>query len=201
MPAVSSRISQTGPFNRSIEMLHAGGRVEEWGRRMEGADGKSEREEWKEETSRESETVRLAIINHICCWRRPRILATRQTLRLPLHPLSIFLYQLGHSFFPPTDCTGLCLRHPAQFALFALTLWKSDIMAANKTQKQSRAHRLTAGKIYRTAASQTDLQISSSAEIKPDYRRTPFVLPAVFMVLQSVVYIPMCTLTSCWGWS
>lgn len=70
-------------------------------------------------------------------------------------------------------------------------------MAANKTQKQSRAHRLTAGKIYRTAASQTDLQISSSAEIKPDYRRTPFVLPAVFMVLQSVVYFPMCTLTSC----
>lgn len=93
-----------GPFNRSIEMLLGEG---EWGGfrsgedgGREGADGKSEREEWKEETSRESETVRLAIINHICCWRRPRILATRQALRLPLRPLSIFLYQLGHSFFP-----------------------------------------------------------------------------------------------------
>ena len=42
---------------------------------------KSEREERKEETSRESETVRLAIINHIRCWRRPCILATRHTLR------------------------------------------------------------------------------------------------------------------------
>lgn len=44
---------------------------------------KSEREERKEETSRKSETVRLAIINHIRSWRPPRILATRQTLRLP----------------------------------------------------------------------------------------------------------------------
>lgn len=129
MPAVSSRISQTGPFNRSIEMLLAVvvvvGGVEM--RRMEGADGKSEREEWKEETSGESETVRLAIINHICCWRRPRILATRQALRLPLHPLSIFLYQLGHSPHTPppprtpTRTTGPWLTHPAQFALFVLT--------------------------------------------------------------------------------
>lgn len=57
---------------------------------MRLADGesqcKSEREERKEETSRKSETVRLAIINHIRSWRPPRILATRQTLRLPSVP-------------------------------------------------------------------------------------------------------------------
>lgn len=47
---------------------------------------KSEREERKEETSGESETARLAIINHIRCWRRPCILATRQTLRLSSIP-------------------------------------------------------------------------------------------------------------------
>lgn len=51
---------------------------------------KSEREERKKETSAESETVRLAIINHIRCWRRPRILATRQTLRLSSIPISFF---------------------------------------------------------------------------------------------------------------
>lgn len=51
---------------------------------------KSEREERKKETSAESETVRLAIINHIRCWRRPRILATRQTLHLSSIPISFF---------------------------------------------------------------------------------------------------------------
>lgn len=43
---------------------------------------KSESKESKEETSGESQTVRLAIINHIRCWRQPRILATTQTLHL-----------------------------------------------------------------------------------------------------------------------
>lgn len=81
MPAVSTQISQTGPVNRSIEMLRIEMRVEDG-----ESEWKSEREERKEETSGESETVRLAIINHICCWRRPRILATRQTLRLPSIP-------------------------------------------------------------------------------------------------------------------
>lgn len=51
---------------------------------------KSEKEERKEETSGETETVRLAIINHIRSWRRPRILATRQTLRLSYILFSIF---------------------------------------------------------------------------------------------------------------
>lgn len=185
MPAVSSRIIQMGPFNRSIEKLCAVGRVEKWGQRMEGADGKREREEWKEETSRESETVRLAIINHICCcWRRPRILATRQTLQLPLHPLSIFLYQLGHSPPPlPTGCAGPCLRHPAQFALFVLTLWKSDIMAANKTQNE--AEHTGSGP---SAASQIDLQISSCAKIKPDYGRSPLYYRSFFWFLQCGIF-------------
>lgn len=176
MPAVSTQISQTGPFNRSIEMLRREVRLEDG-----GSCWKSEREERKEETSRESETVRLAIINHICCWRRPRILATRQTLRLPLHPLSIFFYQLGHSFCP--CCTGPCFRNPARFVLFVLTLWKSDIMAADlrPVQREKLKHRLTHehthnGKIYKTVISQTYLQISSSINIKSNYNVTYFIL-------------------------
>lgn len=48
MPAVSSRISQTGPFNRSIEMLRAGGegwRSEAGGVRPE--DGGSRWKKWE----------------------------------------------------------------------------------------------------------------------------------------------------------
>lgn len=81
MPAVSPQISQTEPVNRPVEMLRIEMRVEDGERQW-----KSEREERKEETSRESETVRLAIINHIHSWRRSRILATRQTLRLSSIP-------------------------------------------------------------------------------------------------------------------
>lgn len=81
MPAVSTQICKKGPVNRPIEILR---------REMRVVDGeiqwKSEREERKEETSGESETVRLAIINHIRCWRRPCILATRQTLHLSSIP-------------------------------------------------------------------------------------------------------------------
>lgn len=73
MPAVSTWISQRGPVNRSIEMLRIEMRLEDG-----ESQWKSEREERKEETSRKSETVRLAIINHIRSWRPPRILATRQ---------------------------------------------------------------------------------------------------------------------------
>lgn len=81
MPAVSTQISQTGPVNRPVEMLRIEMRVEDG-----ESQWKSEREERKEETSGERETVRLAIINHIRCWRRPRILATRQTRRLSSIP-------------------------------------------------------------------------------------------------------------------
>lgn len=70
-----------GPVNRSIEMLRIEMRLEDGESWWE-----SEREERKEETSRKSETARLAIINHIRSWRPPRILATRQTLRLPSVP-------------------------------------------------------------------------------------------------------------------
>ncbi|CAJ1083727.1 -acylglycerol-3-phosphate O-acyltransferase ABHD5 [Xyrichtys novacula] len=77
MPAASTQISQTEPVNRSVEMLRAEMRVEDG-----QSQWKSERKERKEEASRESETVRLAIINHIRCWRQQCILATRQTLRL-----------------------------------------------------------------------------------------------------------------------
>lgn len=82
MPAVSSEIIRTEPVNRSIEMLRAEMRMEDG-----ESQWKSEREKRKEETSRESETVRLAIINHIRCWRRQCILATRQTLRLSSIPV------------------------------------------------------------------------------------------------------------------
>lgn len=81
MPAVSTQISQTGPVNSSIEMLRIEMRVEDG-----ESQWKSEREERKKDTSGESKTVRLAIINYIRCWRRPCILATRQTLRLPFIP-------------------------------------------------------------------------------------------------------------------
>lgn len=81
MPAVSTQISQKEPVNRPVEMLRIEMRVEDG-----ESQWKSEREERKEETSGESETVRLAIINHIRCWRRLRILATRQTLRLSSIP-------------------------------------------------------------------------------------------------------------------
>lgn len=77
MPAASTQISQTGPVNRPVEMLRTEMSVEDG-----ESQWKSEREERKEETSGESETVRLAIINHIRCWRQPCILATRQSLRL-----------------------------------------------------------------------------------------------------------------------
>lgn len=81
MPAVSTQISQTEPVNRPVEMLWIELRVEDG-----ESQWKSEREERKEESSGESETGRLAIINHIRCWRRPRILATRQTHRLSSIP-------------------------------------------------------------------------------------------------------------------
>lgn len=81
MPAVSTQISQTEPVNRPVEMLRIELRVEDG-----ESQWKSEREERKEESSGESETGRLAIINHIRCWRRPRILATRQTHRLSSIP-------------------------------------------------------------------------------------------------------------------
>lgn len=65
---------------------------------------KSEREERKEETSGESETVRLAIINHIRCWRRPRILATRQTLHLS----SVSCLSSAYSLVTLITHTALC---------------------------------------------------------------------------------------------
>lgn len=113
MPAVSTQISQTGPVNRPVEMLRIEMRVEDG-----ESQWKSEREERKEETSRESETVRLAIINHIRCWRQPRILATTQTLRLSSIPflsansLVTLITHTALGLAPKTHTTecGLCLR-------------------------------------------------------------------------------------------
>lgn len=84
MPVASTEISKTGQVNRSVEILRTEMKEED-----EESLWKSEREERKKETSRESETVRLAIINHIRCWRRLRILATRQSLHLSSIPFCL----------------------------------------------------------------------------------------------------------------
>lgn len=115
MSAINTQIGETRPANTPV--------VVQW-IEMEAEDGESQwerEEERKEETNGESETVRLAIINHIRCWRRPCILATRQpphppipclpSLCLPLTAWSL-LFPILHWAMPqkPTTVCGLCLQ-------------------------------------------------------------------------------------------
>lgn len=115
-----------------------------------GSQWKSEREGKKEETSRKSETVRLAIINHIRSWRPPGILATRQTLRLPSAPFpscSSSLVTLishpapGHALKSgPSQAGPAWLSVPSTFQQDALGLHKASAVqrecAACKQKKR-----------------------------------------------------------------